>query len=410
MPSVRRLLLPALLTGGCFAGGFSHHFWKPGGDSGGDGVTSPDFLSSQQRISSAPWEAPDSAWSAVWKTAESAAERELLLAAWKEQNPQRLLHFLRGMPPLSLPGQRRLEEEALMAWGAKEPVPAFEFACRHHGEYQAADRLLREWLDRDLDTGLSLLTHHLLPESIMPGDPEELSWVLKDPGKVCAKLVTMRNALPPTELIDPFARDDTIGVSSNDQRRAFIKAAFHVWAGSDLPAATAFLTSLHGADAGAALNGACQVMSIPEAAKLLETFPRPEPVQLAAPELAQRWAETDFSAALKWSVENLPPAAGNDCLGRLGIELRHGLPVEDAALRQSLGDFPWWAWQRMIEPGLHNQELKLPLRLLSLAPNDETLRNLAKALRYREDHSAEWLTRVPPDLAERIRQLFPSPE
>ncbi|RYD30858.1 MAG: hypothetical protein EOP86_19125, partial [Verrucomicrobiaceae bacterium] len=315
----------------------------------------------------------------VWKTVDSAAERELLLTAWREKNPQRLLHFLRCMPPLSLPDQRRLEEEALMAWGAKELVPAFEFACRHHGEYQAADRLLREWLDRDLDTGLQLLTHHLLPESIRPGDPAELSWVLKDPAKVCAKLVTMRNALPSVRNTDQLWVGTMVGVRPDDQRRAFIGAAFQKWAGSDPTASTAFIQSLRGADASAALNGVCGSLPIPEAARLLETFPRPESVELAAPEFTKRWAETDFPAALKWCGENLPPAAGDGCLVRLGIELRNGLPVEDAALRQSLEDFPWWAWQRMIEPGLHNQELELHLRLLPLAPNDETLRNLAKA-------------------------------
>jgi hypothetical protein len=374
-------------------------------------LQSPLRPQGRPHLSAAPWAAPEQDWSAVWKAADSEAERELLLAAWQERKPERLLHFLRVLPPLSIPNQRQLEESALLEWGAREPVPAFEFACRHEGEYHAAERLLRQWLDTDLDTGLQLLTSRLLPETIAPGDAASLAWVLKDPAKVCASLITMRNSSPPDdspEFSSNVFRHPSPGFRTDDQRTAFVRAAFQVWAGHDLKMCDRLIASLRGKDAAAGLRGISDSLPVPEAARLLESFSRPQITELAAPALARRWAESDFASALKWSVNNLPPAAGDACLDTLSQCLRGALPDDDAVLKKSLTSVPWWAWERILQTAGLNP--KITLRLLKAA-NDDTIddgliRKLAHRIGYKPEAPPSWADQLPPAMVERIARVW----
>ena len=389
MTAPRTLLLYALLAAGACGAG-----WLRG--RGMVGTLKPEppatlVLPGSSAWAQTPWNAPVAEWQNIWKLADSAAERAVLMEAWNARNPEALLHFLRRLPPLTVLRQNDREKEALLIWSDRAPVAAFDFACRHHEEYQVVDAILRSWLVKDLKQGLDLLNSRLLPAEIQPGD---CSWIRQNPALACPRLVQMRD---------------------RSQRNAFVSAACRVWAGDDPSAAIQFAQSQHGETTGVALGGVVEVIPIPQAAFLLEKFDRPQWTTPAAAALATRWAAQDFPAALKWSMENLPPSSGSAARYAIGLALGQGSKVPEAALADSLNALPPWAWRDLLTSHGNTQPWReassyseatltpeLARRLVPYARDKEIISSMLRALRFEPDNPPAWFSTLPEEQAGRI--------
>lgn len=238
--------------------------------------------------------APARDWAAQWVSADCPAKQEVLLRHWLTRDPKALLEFLRRMPPVSFLNQKGWENDALLAWGQRDPKAALLFCCMHSHEFDFSGLILQHCLAHDLEQGLALLADPLIRRQDLQMRGINHDWIKQNPGLVCQRL-------------SQFPND-------------FYEVAFKIWLEKSPEEAMRFAQDYQGdpMEVGGVAFG----------------FER------AGEEVAKRnrerevWAfmvklgEKDPVAATKWAVENLPPA---------------GLENAVACLRQNILSDPFFA-------------------------------------------------------------------
>ncbi len=300
-----------------------------------------------------------------------------------ERNPEAVLTFLRRRPPLGLLNQKSHERKALLAWGKRDPLPAYQFACRHHGEYLAADEMLEACLQQDVDLGLRLIEEGPYRNSFSQGD---FSWIKADPARICERLAAMKAG---------YLQDD------------FLKEASRIWAETDLEAARSFALGLPGPRADVALSGILAAVPSGKAAELLMQAGSLGRRGMAVRALMNRWGRENAADAVAWAVESLPPAVLPGAMSALADNvLPYPQYASDEALPALLGQLSPAAWQALSK-GPSSLEPLLS-RVLPHAPDwtvedlaNDWLKQEAKPLSDPANHPA-WFANLTP---ERIAEL-----